>query len=146
MGIKNPGLADQDLGEVGIDPPVANLIGMSQGIAGDPAAKAHVIEKLLIAAKAGFDIAQTFAVGELGKGQAEELVPAGKRNEFVVALVPLDAFLKLVSGKEFHQLRENCFSHIHMPAPLKKVRKYGIYGILNSNRKMTFSQDSEIVS
>jgi hypothetical protein len=35
LGIKAAGLCNQDLGEVPIDTPVADLIGVSQGIAGD---------------------------------------------------------------------------------------------------------------
>jgi hypothetical protein len=89
---------------------------------------------------------ETFAIAELGETQAKKLIPAGKRNEFAAALVPLDAFLEFVAGKEFHQLREDRFSYIHMPSPLKELKEYGICGILNSNRKMRFSQDSEMVS
>ena len=134
------------MSEIGIDPPVADLIGMSQGVAGDPSPKAHVIELLLIAAKAGLDIPEAFPVGELGETHTEKLIPAGKGNELVAALVPLDTFLKFVSGKELHQLREHRFPSIHMPSPPEEVEEYGIYGISNSNRKMTFSPYSGIVS
>jgi hypothetical protein len=54
------------------------------------------------------------------------LIPAGKRNELVVALVPFDTFLKFVSGKELHQLREDRFPNIHMPSPPEEVKEYGI--------------------
>ena len=99
---------------------------MSQGIARDVSAKAHVIEFLLVAAKTGLDISETFAIGELGKGHAEELIPAGKGFDLVVALVALDTFLKFVLGKELHQLGENGFPNIHMPSPRKEVKEYGI--------------------
>jgi len=99
---------------------------MSQGVAGDPSSKAHVIELLLIAAKAGLDISEAFPVCQLGETHAEKLIPAGKRNELVVALVPLDTFLKFVPGEELHQLRENRFSNIHMPSPSEEVKEYGI--------------------
>jgi hypothetical protein len=85
-----------------------------------------VIELLLIAAKAGLDISEAFPVGELGETHAEKLIPAGKRNELVVALVPFDTFLKFVSGKELHQLRKDRFSNIHMPSPPEEVKEYGI--------------------
>ena len=49
LGIKAAGLSNQDLGEVAIDMPVADLIGVSQGIAGDLSTKAQVIEFLLTA-------------------------------------------------------------------------------------------------
>jgi hypothetical protein len=85
-----------------------------------------VIELLLIAAKAGLDISEAFPVSELGETHAEKLIPAGKRNELVVALVPFDTFLKFVSGKEFHQLSEYRFPNIHMPSPPEEVKEYGI--------------------
>ena len=49
VGIKSAGLSNQDVGEVAIDAPVADLIGVGQGIAGDFSTKAHVIEFLLTA-------------------------------------------------------------------------------------------------
>jgi len=61
-----------------------------------------VIELLLIAAKAGLDVSETFPIGELGKTHTKELIPAGKRFDFVVALVALDTFLKFVLGNELH--------------------------------------------
>jgi hypothetical protein len=99
---------------------------MSQGVARNISPKAHVIELLLIAAKAGLDIAEAFPVCELGKTHAEKLIPAGKRNELVVALVPFDTFLKFVSGKDLHQLRENRFPNVQMPSPPEEVKEYGI--------------------
>jgi hypothetical protein len=105
-----------------------------------------VIELPLIAAKAGLDISETFPIRELGETHAKELVPAGKRYDLVAALVPLDTFLKFVLRKVLHQLRQNCFPNIHMPSPQKEVKEYGIYEISNSNRKMAFSLNSEILS
>ena len=32
VGVKNSGLGNEDLGEVGVDSPIADLIGVSQGI------------------------------------------------------------------------------------------------------------------
>ncbi len=42
-GIERARRRDQPLGEVGIDPPVAHLVGMGQGVAGDGAPEAHVV-------------------------------------------------------------------------------------------------------
>jgi hypothetical protein len=66
-----------------------------------------MIELGLLSTKTGFDIAETFAISELSKGQTEELIPAGEIFDVAIALVPIDANLKLVSGEEFHELREN---------------------------------------
>ena len=49
VGIKSAGVSNQDLGEVAIDAPVADLIGVGQGVARDLSTEAHVIEFLLTA-------------------------------------------------------------------------------------------------
>lgn len=69
-----------------------------------------MIEFGLIAAEAGLDIAQAFAIGELGKGHAEELVPAGEGFDFVMALVAFDVLAEFVGGKKIQELRENGFA------------------------------------
>jgi hypothetical protein len=61
-----------------------------------------MIDLLLVPPKAGLDVSEAFSIGELGKTHTKELIPAGKRNDLVVALVPLDTLLKFVLGKELH--------------------------------------------
>ena len=102
VGVKSAGLGDQDLGEVGVDSPIADLVGVSQGIARHVSAKAHVIKSSLVSAETGLDVSKAFAIGKLGKGHAEELIPAGKGLDLVVAVVALDTFLKFVLGEELH--------------------------------------------
>jgi hypothetical protein len=84
--------------KVGIDAPIPDLIGMSQGIAGDLASKTHVIEFSLSGTETGFDVSEAFPIGQLSKGHAEKLVPARKVFDFVVAVVTLNAFVKFVNG------------------------------------------------
>jgi hypothetical protein len=55
-----------------------------------------MIELGLLSAKTSFDIAEAFAIGELSKSQTEELIPAGEIFDVAIALVALDANLKLV--------------------------------------------------
>lgn len=124
--VKGAGLGYEDLGEVGVDSPIADLVGVSQGVSRHGSAKAHVIEFLLVAPQTSLDVAKTFAIGELSKSHTEELIPAGKGLDLVVALVALDTFLKFVGGKELHHLCENGFSDIHRPSPRKEVKEYGI--------------------
>jgi hypothetical protein len=95
-----------------------------------------VIEFLLVASQTGLNIAEAFAVCELGEGHTQELIPTGKKFDLVMALVPLDTLTKIVSGQEVHQLSKNGFPEIHEPSPSSESewRKYGIFGILNSNR------------
>ena len=96
MGIQRSRDADQDLSEVGVDAPVAGLVGVGQGGARHPAAEAHVIKLALHGAQASFDVAEALAKGRLGKGQAKELIEAGKAARFVIAAVPRDALVELV--------------------------------------------------
>ena len=44
VGVEAAGLANQHLSEIGVEAPIANLIGIGQGIARDPAADAQVIQ------------------------------------------------------------------------------------------------------
>lgn len=98
VGVEVTSLADEDLGKVGIDSPISDLVGMSQGIARDLSSEAHVIEFPLSRAQTCLDVSETFPIGQLGKGHAEELVPARKVFDLVVTVVSLNAFLKFVNG------------------------------------------------
>ena len=71
----------------------------------------------LLGTETGFDIAETFAIGELSKRQTKELLPAREIFDVAIALVPLDANLKLVGGEEFHELRENGSALVHLQSP-----------------------------
>jgi len=55
-----------------------------------------MIELGLLSAKTSFDIAEAFAIGGLSKSQTEELIPAGEIFDVAIALVALDANLKLL--------------------------------------------------
>lgn len=97
-GVKFSGFRNKDLSEVGINPPVPGLIGVGKGIAGDLPPDAQVIKSGLGCPQAVLDISQAFAISELGEGHAEVLVPAGKADHLVIAVVSIDAFSKLVCG------------------------------------------------
>jgi hypothetical protein len=86
------------------------------------APEAHVIKLGLLGTQTGFDIAETFAVGELSEGQTKELIPAGKFFDVAIALVAIDANLKLVGREKVHELREDGSAKIH-PLPPEQARK-----------------------
>ena len=65
VGIQRAGDANHGLCELGVDAPVAALIGVGERVARHPAADAHVIELVLMGAQTRFDIAQALAEGEL---------------------------------------------------------------------------------
>jgi hypothetical protein len=76
-----------------------------------------MIELGLLGTKTGFDIAETFAIGKLSKGQTKELIPAGEIFDVAIAMVSIDANLKLVGWEEVHELRENGSPKIHLLPP-----------------------------
>jgi len=91
LGVKDSGLADQDMGKIAVDAPVADLVRMSQGIARNVSPKAHVIELLLVAPETSLDIAEAFAIRELGEAHTKELVPTRKGLDLVLAPISVDA-------------------------------------------------------
>lgn len=133
-GVKFSGFGDEDLSEVGINSPVSGLIGMCKGIAGDLSPDAQVIESGLGCPKADLDISEAFPVGKLSEGHAEVLIPAGKADHLVIAVVSLDAFSELVCGDKVHQLGKNCFPGIHVLSPFALMQETGISEKIISNR------------
>src|SRR5450755_2074868 len=59
------------------------------------APEAQVIKLGLLSTQTGFDIAENFAAGELSEAQTKELIPAGKFFDVAIALVAINANLKL---------------------------------------------------
>jgi len=111
--IQRPRDADQHLGEVRKDAPIARLVGVGQRRARRATAEASVIEFAAHGAKAGFDVAQAFAVSQLGKSHRQKLIPARETLQVIVASITGDAFLKLLVGKILHPLRKDGLSEIH---------------------------------
>ena len=107
VAVKIAGHANQHLGKVAVNAPVASLVGIGERSAGNAAPKTHVIKPGLLGAQAGFDVAETGAISQLSKSQTEELIPAREIFDVMVAVVAIDAQLKLVGGNELHELSEN---------------------------------------
>jgi len=68
------------MSKVGVDSPVASLVGMGQGVSGDLSPDTHVIEFGFCYAQACLDVPEAFSVSQLSKGHAEELIPARKHS------------------------------------------------------------------
>ena len=133
-GVKFSGFCDEDLSEVGINPPISGLIGVGKGIAGDLPPDAQVIKSGLGCPQTDLDISQAFAISKLGEGHAEVLIPAGKADHFVIAVVKIDAFSELVCGDKVHQLGKDRFPGIHVPPPHSLMRETGTSEENFSNR------------
>jgi len=87
VDVQSSGLPDEHLGEVGVDSPVSDLVGIGQGIAGDVPADAHMVELVSRSSETCLNIPQALPIGELCEGHAEKLVPAGEALDLVIAVV-----------------------------------------------------------
>jgi translation elongation factor EF-4 len=76
-----------------------------------------MVKLALLGAKTSFDIAQAAAISELSKHQAKELIPTREVFDVPIALVAIDANLKLVSREEIQKLRENTAAKTHLLPP-----------------------------
>ena len=137
-GVESSCLGNQDLGEIGIDPPVPDLIGIRQGVSRDLPPDAQMIQLALRRPETGLDIPQALPVGELGKRHAEELIPAGEALDLVVAIVAFYTVPEIVDGDEVHQLGEYGATRVHEPSPSASMQKYGPLQKLFSNRLQPF--------
>jgi hypothetical protein len=78
-----------------------------------------VVELGLLGAETRLDIAQALAISELSKDQTKELIPAGEVFDIAVALLSVDANLKLITRNVVQQLSENGSAKIHLLPPAK---------------------------
>ena len=114
-GVQGPRDANQDLGEIGIDPPVARLVGVGQCRTRHLGAESHVVEFGAERTQARFDVAQAFPVGQLGERHAEELIPAGEAAPSAIPVVAAYAAAEFAIRKEADQLGEYGAAEVHEP-------------------------------
>ena len=131
--IKAPSGTDQGMGELGIDAPVARLVGIGQGAAAHRAAKTHVIEFGGLRAQTRLDVAQAFAVGQLCKGHRQKLVQATEGAYVEIAAILRHQTAKGMPWCELHELCEHEIANVHRCLP-GKSRKTAENDNLNSNR------------
>ena len=63
--------------------------------------------------ESGFDVAQTFAPGQLGESQHEKLFIGGEFADAAVAVVTGDTFVELVFVQEVEELGEDGATFVH---------------------------------
>jgi len=131
-GVKRTRDSDQVLGEIGVNAPVAPLVGVRQGGARHRVAEAHVVELGTERAQAGLDVAQAFAVGQLGEGHGEKLLPAREAANPAIPFVAKRATAKFSIRKMADQLRKDGAALVH--APLSAVAEAAAAAIGRSNR------------
>ena len=139
IGVERGGLLDEDMGEVSEDAPVAVFIGIGQSTAGGGLADASVIEFRAEGREAGFDVAQTFAPGQLCKRQHEELFVGGKFADAAVAVVTGDTLVELVFGEEVEELGEDGATFVHKVKNRRLAVKHprGVVAELKSKNDQT---------
>jgi hypothetical protein len=111
--VQRPGDGNQYPGEVREDAPVAGFVGVGQRGAGNLAAQPQVVELRVTRAQARFDVAQTFAISQLGESQTEKLIPTGEPTHFVVAAIADNTALELLRMNPIEQLSQNEFAGVH---------------------------------
>jgi hypothetical protein len=123
IGVKRGGLLDEHLGEISKDAPVAIFVGIGQRAAGGGLADAGVVEFRAKGRQTGFDVAQTFAPGQLGESQHKKLFISGEFADAAVAVVTGDTLVELVFGEEVEELGEDGATFVH------KVNTAGMRGV-----------------
>ena len=113
LGVKRGGLGEEDLGEVGEEAPVALFVGIGQRTAGGGLTEAGVIKFWTERGQTGFDVAETFAPGELGESEHEEVFVSGEFADKEVAVVTGDTLVELVLGEEVQELGEDSATFVH---------------------------------
>src|SRR5690606_33908996 len=112
-GIKFASSVDQPLGEVGVDPPIALLVGIGQSSSSDALAQSHVIKLCGLCRQAAFYVSQTLSIRKLRERHHAELLGAGKGAYPAIAAIPLNDSIEGAPRQKVHDLREQRLAYIH---------------------------------
>jgi len=105
--VKRPCLANEALGEVLPNPPVARFVGIGKCRSGDLPGEAKMIEGLGTSMETGGDIAQSIPGVKLGKHHADELLTKSKVSCGGVRFVFRDESRGRLPVNQIQNLREN---------------------------------------
>jgi len=106
---------NENLGEVGVDPPVACLVRVRERAPRHPAPQARVVELRLHGPQARLDVAEALPVRQLGEGHTEELVVAGERMDPMLPAVALDTRVEAAPRDGVHELGKDGATRRHWP-------------------------------
>jgi hypothetical protein len=123
---------DQDLSEVGENPPVT-LLGcvcatsatIDKIVPGNPATDSQMIHFFRNGVQTGNDVAETFAIGQLGERHDAKVIGALEGLNVAIPVITVDTGLKASPRHAIHDLRENKFSLVHWPALVSNCPKFG---------------------
>ena len=113
LRIQRPGDADQALGKIGIDAPVAHRVGIGQRITSHRRTDPEMIELGTLRAQAYFNVPKTLPKGQLSEGHAQELIQTREGLHFERAPIAGDAMAKGGQRKMLHQLRKHQLASVH---------------------------------
>ena len=102
--IKRSRLGDQSLCEIGVDAPVAGLVGIGQGRTRNRSADAHVVELRCLSRQARFYVAQTLPIGQLGERHDTKLLRTAKGTNSIVPSIASDDTMKCAPREKIHDL------------------------------------------
>jgi hypothetical protein len=100
--------------------PISFLIGGSQRVSSDASAKPHVIELGRRGAQTGFNVAQAFAISQLGERHAQKLIQTGEPARAVIATIPIHTAPKIAQRQVRHQLGKDRLSFVHGAGPCRE--------------------------
>ncbi len=113
-GVQRSCNSNQVLSEVCIDLPRTCGVRIGQRVARNRlAAKPHVVQPPSLGTQIDFDVAQGFAVGQLGKGHGEELVQTREVFDLVFAVVIGHTAAKCTQWQVEHELRKYELALVH---------------------------------
>jgi hypothetical protein len=134
LHIQPPGDADQALGEIGVDAPVAHGVGIGQRVASHRRPNPEMIELGTLCTQAYFDVPKTLPVGQLCERHAQELIQAREGLHFELAPIADNAAAESSQRKMAHQLRKHQPASVHRWPPRSRASQGGRSGIRSSNR------------
>ena len=114
VGVQFSRSANQHLGEVGIDPPIVDAIGIRQRAPRNLTPKTGMIQLRSHGPQTRLDVAEAFAKSQLGKRQAKELIATGEAPRTTIPTVPPNARVELVPRQKVHDLCEHNLSRMHL--------------------------------
>lgn len=113
VGIESASLGHQPQGQIAPESPVAPLVGFGQRCASNGLGESQVVERLGLCVQAGFDVAQAFAPGQLGKDHADELLSAAKMADAIFGVVAKGQSLERLPMDQVEDLGKHKSSGVH---------------------------------
>ena len=106
-------LADQYLGQIGVDPPVPHFVGVGQSAASHPISEAQMVQLIRSGVQAVRDVAQSFPESQLGEPHGQELLPDTRGTGSSIPVVANHATLELLRMHLLHYLRKGRCTRVH---------------------------------